>query len=56
MAEDSTQPPQATRFIETTRGVLSYTQLARYLRALRAADAMDWKPLAEVWRERLEKE
>ena len=29
---------------------------ARYLRALRAADSMDWKPLADVWRERLEKE
>jgi CRISPR-associated endonuclease/helicase Cas3 len=31
MAEDSTQPPQATRFIETTRGVLSYSQLAPLL-------------------------
>jgi len=31
MAEDSTQPPHATRFIETTRGVLSYSQLAPLL-------------------------
>jgi DNA-binding MarR family transcriptional regulator len=30
MAEDSTQPPHATRFIETTRGVLSYSQLAPF--------------------------
>jgi hypothetical protein len=31
MAEDSTQPPHATRFVETTRGVLSYAQLAPLL-------------------------
>jgi len=31
MAEDSTQPPEATRFLETTRGVLSYSQLAPLL-------------------------
>jgi len=31
MAQDSTQPPHATRFIETTRGVLSYSQLAPLL-------------------------
>src|SRR5438552_3476211 len=31
MAEDSTRPPDATRFIETTRGVLSYAQLAPLL-------------------------
>src|SRR5213593_855557 len=31
MAEDSTQPSDATRFIETTRGVLSYSQLAPLL-------------------------
>jgi CRISPR-associated endonuclease/helicase Cas3 len=31
MAEDSTQPPEATRYIETTRGVLSYSQLAPLL-------------------------
>jgi CRISPR-associated endonuclease/helicase Cas3 len=31
MAEDSTQPPEATRFIETTQGVLSYSQLAPLL-------------------------
>jgi len=31
MAEDSTQPPDATRYIETTRGVLSYSQLAPLL-------------------------
>ncbi len=38
MAEDSTQPPHATRFIETTQGILSYTQLAPLLaeRVLRA--------------------
>ena len=31
MAEDSTQPPHATRFVETTRGILSYAQLAPLL-------------------------
>ncbi len=31
MAEGSTQPPHATRFVETTRGVLSYSQLAPLL-------------------------
>ena len=31
MAEGSTWPPHATRFLETTRGVLSYAQLAPLL-------------------------
>ena len=31
MAEDSTQPPHAIRFIETTQGVLSYSRLAPLL-------------------------
>src|SRR3974390_2461513 len=31
MAEDSTQPPHTTRFVETTRGILSYAQLAPLL-------------------------
>ena len=31
MAQDSTQPPHATRFVETTRGILSYVQLAPLL-------------------------
>lgn len=31
MAQDSTQPPHATRFIETARGILSYSQLAPLL-------------------------
>ncbi len=31
MAEDSTQPPHASRFVETTRGILSYAQLAPLL-------------------------
>ena len=31
MAEDSTQPPHATRFVETTRGILSYAELAPLL-------------------------
>jgi len=31
MAEGSTQPPHATRFIETTHGVISYAQLAPLL-------------------------
>lgn len=31
MAENSTQPPHATRFVETTRGILSYSQLAPLL-------------------------
>ena len=31
MAEDSTQPPHATRFVETSRGKLSYSQLGPLL-------------------------
>ena len=31
MAENSTQPPHATRFVETTREILSYSQLAPLL-------------------------
>src|ERR1044072_2824413 len=31
MAEDSTQPPHATRFVETTRGILSDAHLAPLL-------------------------
>jgi hypothetical protein len=31
MAEGSAQPPHATRFLETTRGILSYAQLAPLL-------------------------
>ena len=31
MAENSTQPPHATSFVETTRGILSYAQLAPLL-------------------------
>jgi len=26
----------------------------KYLAALRAADSLDWKPLMDVWRERME--
>ncbi len=54
MAEDSTQPPHATRFIETTRGVLSYSQLAPLLaeRVLKiqqdiAAELFAGRPLDE---------
>lgn len=54
MAEGSTQPPHATRFVETTRGILSYTQLApllaeRVLRVLQDIedDALATRPLAE---------
>ena len=62
MVEDSTQPPHATRFVETTRGILSYSQLApaddiarkNYIQALEAADKLDWKPLIEFWQKRLE--
>ena len=31
MAENSTRPPHATRFVETTQGILSYAQLAPLL-------------------------
>ncbi|MDB6022416.1 MAG: hypothetical protein JWQ04_2273 [Pedosphaera sp.] len=43
MAEDSTQPPHATRFVETTRGVLSYSQLAPLLaeRVLRVQEDIE---------------
>ncbi len=33
MAENSTQPPHATRFVETTHGIISYAQLAPLLAA-----------------------
>src|SRR5207302_532459 len=38
MAQDSTQPPDATRFIETARGVLSYAPLALLLELLAFAE------------------
>jgi CRISPR-associated endonuclease/helicase Cas3 len=43
MAEGSTQPPHATRFVETTRGILSYAQLAPLLaeRVLRALEDIE---------------
>src|ERR1700759_456580 len=43
MAEDSTRPPHATRFIETTRGILSYAQLAPLLaeRVLRVQEDIE---------------
>src|SRR4051812_1954044 len=43
MAEDSTQPPHATRFVETTRGILSYAQLAPLLaeRVLRVLEDIE---------------
>lgn len=43
MAEGSTQPPHATRFVETTRGILSYTQLAPLLaeRVLRTLEDIE---------------
>ena len=43
MAEDSTQPPHATRFVETTRGILSYAQLAPLLaeRVLRVQEDIE---------------
>jgi CRISPR-associated endonuclease/helicase Cas3 len=43
MVEGSTQPPQATRFIETTRGILSYEQLAPFLgeRVLRVLEDIE---------------
>jgi CRISPR-associated endonuclease/helicase Cas3 len=43
MAENSTQPPHATRFVETTRGILSYAQLAPLLaeRVLRVQEDIE---------------
>jgi CRISPR-associated endonuclease/helicase Cas3 len=43
MAEGSTQPPHATRFVETTRGILSYAQLAPLLaeRVLRVLEDIE---------------
>lgn len=43
MAEDSTQPPHATRFVETTQGILSYSQLAPLLaeRVLRVQEDIE---------------
>ena len=55
MAEDSPRPPHATRFLETTRGVLSYAQLApllaeRVLGLLESIEeeAFAMRPLDEV--------
>lgn len=50
MAQDSTQPRHATRFIETARGILSYSQLAPLLaeRVLKKAE-----PLIKFWEMRL---
>ena len=62
MAENSTQPPHATRFVETTRGILSYAQLApllaeRVLRVLQdiedgvfAARPLDESLLLDLYR------
>ncbi len=54
MAENSTQPPHATRFVETTRGILSYAHLApllaeRVLRVLQDIedDVFATRPLDE---------
>ncbi len=43
MAEGSTQPPHATRFVETTRDILSYSQLAPLLaeRVLRTQEDIE---------------
>jgi CRISPR-associated endonuclease/helicase Cas3 len=43
MAENSTQPSHATRFVETTRGILSYAQLAPLLaeRVLRVQEDIE---------------
>ena len=89
MAGGTAPPHGATRFVETTRGVLSYSQLApilaervlvigrvtasgefedlaitpkfidltptgpeaiaRYIGALREADALNWSPLRGIW-------
>jgi len=84
MADNSTSPDHATRTVETTRGLLTYAQLAPLLaervlvveeriatgdfagtpldgdfllylhKSIRAGDALDWKPLADIWRQRIE--
>lgn len=49
MAEGSTQPPNATRFVETTRGILSYAQLAPLLaeRVLRVQEDIEDSAFAD---------
>lgn len=49
MAEGSTQPPNATRFVETTRGILSYRQLAPLLaeRVLRVQEDLEDSAFAD---------
>jgi CRISPR-associated endonuclease/helicase Cas3 len=56
MAEDSTQPPHATRFVETTHGILSYAQLApllaeRVLRVLQDIEDASFaaRPVDEIF-------
>ncbi len=48
----ATRPDRATRFIETARGVLAYSELAPLLaeRVLRleAVDNADWQPIADL--------
>jgi ribosomal protein S18 acetylase RimI-like enzyme len=46
MAQESTQPPHATRFVETTRGILAHAQLASL--NFRRATLDDCAPLAEL--------
>jgi hypothetical protein len=62
MDKSTTPPRDATRGIETTQGILTYSQLApgtadekAYLAALRAADRLDWLPLMDTWRKRFER-
>jgi hypothetical protein len=70
MADHSTSPGQATSAIATTRGLLTYAQLAPLLAervqqveqriaagdfaALRASHPLDWRPFAAIWRQRRE--
>lgn len=57
-----TRPDRATRFLETTLGTLSYSELApdsdderkAYFEALESADHANWQPLSSIWERRLE--
>jgi len=50
MDKNTTRPHSATRSVETTQGILTYA----HLKALRAADRLDWTELIAVWKRRFE--
>jgi hypothetical protein len=63
MAPDTTPPGGATRYLETSLGILmppvdlvptDPPGGTAYRAALRAGDSLDWRPLMRVWQQRFE--